>query len=207
MLLSHSKKFIFVHIYKTGGTSTRKVLEPYDYSYNVFHKVKSVFKKGHAVKPKLCHKHAKALEIKEAVGPEVFNRYFKFAFVRNPWDWQVSLYHYALKDQTNKHHKIISGFKTFEEYISWRTTEEKVLQREFIYDGQDNCMVDFIGKFENLSADFSEICDKIGIGSIDLPHLNKTKRKDFKDYYNDKTQRMVAEAYADDIKTFGYSFF
>lgn len=38
------------------------------------------------------HRHDYALDIVEQLGPNRFESYFKFAFVRNSWDWLVSLY-------------------------------------------------------------------------------------------------------------------
>ena len=65
--------------------------------------------------------------------------------------------------------------------------------------------VDFIGRFENLQNDVNVIKNKLIIeGSI--PHLVKSNHTHYKDYYNDKTKKMIAEAYAKDVEFFNYKF-
>ena len=69
-LISHRDKFIFIHIYKSGGTS---ITETFDTFFTDLIK----------------YKHETALEIRDIIGKKKFNSYYKFAIVRNPWDWQV----------------------------------------------------------------------------------------------------------------------
>jgi hypothetical protein len=57
-----------------------------------------------------------------------------------------------------------------------------------------------------LQADFAAVCDKLDIMELQLPQMNKTKRKHYTKYYNDKTRKMVAEKFAQDIEYFGYQF-
>ena len=75
MLISKQKKFVFVHVQKTGGTSLRQVL------------------KSHAPDARKWHgKHGHASDAIAEIGRAEWERYFSFAFVRNPWDRLVSWY-------------------------------------------------------------------------------------------------------------------
>ena len=47
---------------------------------------------------------------------KVFEEYFKFGFVENPWDWQVSLYTFMLKDAKHHQHEFVKSLKDFDEY-------------------------------------------------------------------------------------------
>ena len=206
MILSHKKKFVFIHLYKTGGTSIRRRLEKYDYSYNLVHKAKSMLTKNPVLTSPLVHKHAKARTIRQVIGPEIYDNYYSFIFVRNPWDWQVSLYHYVLRDETNQHHEIFKSFAGFEEYLDWRCAEDVHFQKDYIVDEQGEVIVDFIGRMENLNEDFKTICRKIGIEVADLPHLNKSVSKGYQEFYTPRMRNLLYDTYQADIDYFGYDF-
>lgn len=67
-------------------------------------------------------------------------------------------------------------------------------------------MIDFVGTLEDIQTDFDVICDRTGVSKRKLAHTNKSKHRDFAEYYNSRTRDIVAQAYATDIKKFGYSF-
>ncbi|KQC31612.1 sulfotransferase family 2 domain-containing protein [Flagellimonas eckloniae] len=209
MILSHSKKFIFVHNYKVAGTSVRNALRPYNnksfWASNFGDKIKFLNGDYPKVYSKAFAHHINAPELKKNISPEIFDSYFKFGFVRNPWDWQVSLYKFMLKREGHRQHELIKGMKSFDEYINWRVNEDLQLQKKFFYVG-DECLIDFIGKMENLDNDFAEICKKIGVESA-LPRLNASRAKtdSFLNYYTQETIDLVNEAFQEDIKLFGYS--
>ena len=77
---------------------------------------------------------------------------------------------------------------------------------EFVSDDNGHIIMDFIGRYESLETDFEQICARIGLGRIELPHLNKSTNKNYKDYYNERTKRIVEEWSKRDIETFGYEF-
>jgi hypothetical protein len=205
MLISYSKKFIFVHIYKVAGSSIRAALNKYQYPphenyfYHLLKRVKWL------PSDQTLHSHSKARDIKKAVPERYFNSSFKFAFVRNPWDWQVSLYFYALQDEQHPQHQLTKNFSGFEEYLEWRVSEDLHLQKEFVTDEKDRLLVNFVGKIENLEDDFNYVCKQLGVEES-LPHKNVSQHEHYKNYYNEKTRKLVAQHFKKDIELFDYSF-
>lgn len=202
MLLSHHRRFIFIHNYKVAGTSIREALAPYRLS-----KWERLQKKvGWQTRQSFdaTHNHLKAAEVKKLIGKATFEAYFTFGFVRNPWDWQVSLYRYALKNKNHKQHQLISGMSGFEEYLHWRVANDVHLQKDFFYDLSGECLMRFIGKFETLTTDFGYICRQIGI-QASLPHRNKSRDEHaYLQQYTPETINLVAQYYQEDCQTFGY---
>lgn len=210
MILSHNKKFIYFHVYKVAGTSIRKSLKEFDdLSFSDFPFQKNIrFFIGSKVwfLSSWAIDHIKAEEASKYLPAEIFNNYFKFSFVRNPWDWQVSLYHYMLQFKFHPQHRKISKMKSFDEYIEWRIAEDLELQKEFIYDKNGKLLIDFVGRFENIQNDFNIICSKINIPQMELPKANPSKHSFYKDYYNKHTRDLIASAFKEDIDTFNYEF-
>jgi hypothetical protein len=207
-MISHSKKFVFIHIFKVAGTSVRAILTPYCDQLNPSKRFAN--KISHRIirrplfipySPSL-HGHAKAMEYRDFLGSDTFGRYFKFAFVRNPYDWQVSLYEYIRQTQHHRQHLHVSGM-TFDAYIRWRCAEERILQVDFLRDDEQNMIVDFVGKFEMLNEDFQRVTRRIGIEGS-LPWLNKTKRNGCTEYYTPETKALIDDAFDEDFKRLDY---
>ena len=150
--------------------------------------------------------HITARELRDELPPGMFDEYFKFSFVRNPWDWQVSIYHYVLQSPENEFHELVRGFRDFAEYLDWRINREgPELLTEFVLSETGEPLVDYIGRYETLAEDFAKVCERIGIAST-LPHKNRSAHRDFREYYTPATRALVAEAYREDIEYFGYEF-
>jgi chondroitin 4-sulfotransferase 11 len=192
-VISHKHKFIFVHIPKTGGSSVEIALEgcAEELSEDIHEQIQLTF---------AMSKYTDNL-----------SKYFKFCFVRNPWERLVSNYFYKKKrtDANRKKWKKSS----FGDYVlkrhgptSHMQSLAKYSQLYWITDYDENICVDFIGRFENLQEDFNIVCDKIGIPKQELPHTNKSKHKHYTEYYDDETKEIVAKKYAKDIEYFGYKF-
>ena len=206
MNYSIKDKFIFFHVPKTAGTSIHSCfngnLRSLYSDLGVNYERLSGFLKT-------IDTHVSASEVKSKLGLS-YNEYFTFAFVRNPWDWKVSLYKFICKRKNHQYHELYKGYKDFTDYI--KNTEYEVdtsmntrLQSEYIFDNNE-LILDYVGRFENLQEDFDIICDKIGIPRKQLPHKNKSKRRHYTEYYDEEAKQIVAEKYAKDIEYFGYKF-
>jgi chondroitin 4-sulfotransferase 11 len=138
---------------------------------------------------------------------------FKFAFVRNPWERLVSLYHYLI----NMRYGPLP--QPFEEFIVHVTLKElpKPGPNNLLGFYQANSLLDwirpngvwqpqFIGRFENLQLDWDIICILLGLPKIRLTVQNSSKHEHYSRYYGDYTRSLVAARYADEIEMFGYNF-
>lgn len=209
MLISKKYKFIFIHIYKNAGTSITATLKPLIQGRLKFG-INSVMKKVQLPLPfddiQPFQSHIKACEVIDNLEKELFDSYFSFAFVRNPWDWQVSLYKYALRETNHHQHELVKKLGSFEEYIKWRCDISGGYQKDFIYSSSGELLVDFVGKFEKIDTDFSTVCSHIGV-STSLPKLNASNNtQQFQQFYTDMTRDLVSRRFKSDIELFGYDF-
>jgi Sulfotransferase family len=207
MLISRKRHFIFIHIYKNAGSSVTDALGPFVTSR--WHYLASrVLKKLHiSLKSdtQVFPPHIKATELIDAIGKDEFDSCFSFAIVRNPWDWQVSLYKFMLKDTAHHQHELAKKFGSFDAYIRWRCAEEVRFQKDFIYSADGELLVDFVGRYERLDEDFATICSHIGV-SASLPKLNVSNTEPYRLFYNEETRDLVRRAFDADITLFGYDF-
>lgn len=209
-MISHRKQFIFIHIYKTAGSSITSALSEFD-NHRILNnpfiknlRIRFAPSSYNMFRSTLFPDHVTALYVKNSVQPRVFNEFFKFAFVRNPWDWQVSMYHYIKRARFYRQHNVAKKM-SFENYVTWRVENDVRLQKRFVVDENDNVLVDYIGKFENLESDFAYICQELDIRKT-LPHIKKSERRSYRTYYNDRTANMIYDAFRKDIDFFDYQF-
>jgi len=181
--------FIFIHINKTAGTSI-----------------------GNAIGLPIKH-HQTAREVIARIGRDKWDKAYKFTLVRNPWDKVVS--HYEYRRKRNKT-ALASNEIPFKEWVRKTYGPDKdpfyynnpkafQPQVEWLKDDEGKITIDFIGKFESISEDFSRISKAIGIDAA-LPHLNASKRPGYRNYYDDESREMVAQWFHEDIELFGYRF-
>ena len=216
MFFSLRYKFLFVHIPKTGGTSIRAALrsykwrDPYRIPLLLCSRLSSLT--GHRLACKLP-RHAKAIAAYEMLPREVYDGLFKFAFVRNPWDLQVSSFHHIQRERPH----LMAGLTDFESFLRMKLNPNRDYvyhfdvsierQSDYVVDMHGNLIVDFIGRYEHLEEDFREACKKIGISCPQLPHKRQAKdRSAYRQYYTAVTAQLVAEHFKPDIEMFGYSF-
>ena len=157
-------------------------------------------------------KHVPPLLIKGTVNIDEF---FKFAFVRNPWDWVKCQFFHCFPEEEKEvltENDIFSVRRFLADYTRGIQTDTKY-QYAFLSstdDGKGPLLVDFVGKFERLQKDLDIACDKIGIPRCILPHRNKGidsgRKKHYSQFYTDKTRDLVRKLYKKDIEYFEYEF-
>lgn len=194
MLKNDYYNFVFVHIQKTAGTSITAALKQIPGTHNTH----------------MTHGYLKNYNYPK--------EYFKFCFVRNPWDRLVSWYnmHKNLKTlspfptYTMKNTNSFSDFLKKTEFTEEYGIKKSIYynQLDYVSDDEGNILVDFIGKYENLNEDFNKIKEKLNLKDIEIPVLNKLRKDgdDYRKYYTDEEIALVSKMYEKDINYFNYKF-
>ena len=230
MIISHEHKFIFLKTKKTAGTSIELALSqlcgPADVITPLTEIDEALRAQGRGAQNWRLHgwwqsprpfwkrrflkfsaedygfyNHMPAKEAKALLNDDkAWRSYFKFAFDRNPWDRQVSAYHFRHRRETRP--------PSFSDFIDrdWRAH----LNNYEIYSLDGEPCVDFLGRFETIENDFRHALAQIGLTFDEaLPHAKRGVRqnnKHYRDYYDDRTRDVVGSWYEREIKLLGYSF-
>jgi hypothetical protein len=204
-----TRYFVFVHVPKTGGVW-----------------VKSVIPEEWWVEALNAHELYENLPIKYANLPVL-------AFVRNPWDWYVSLYEYGREreveeDEDTTVHDLFFKDGTFDSLLRTALFSQEIpyyvgrLMRECgldYYSALFKAMTDprqglWVGRFENLREDFLSFADAHDVyvspelrrKVLESPRVNTSERKEYRHYYDDELRRLVETRAEGLIADFGYEF-
>ncbi|WP_419174090.1 sulfotransferase family 2 domain-containing protein [Desulfosediminicola sp.] len=190
-------KSIFVHIPKAAGISVCDSL------YNSF-----------------AGGHTTLAEYEVIFSRKDFQNYFKFAFVRNPWDRLFSAYTFLRKGGFNEVDQKwmqdnIADYKCFKSFVmDWLSQDNVSKKVHFLpqstmlksLDG-NGIGVDFVGRYENLEEDFNYVRERIRSGRK-LVKLNQTNRFPgyYKEYYDSEMIKKVELIYKEDLDLLGYKY-
>ncbi len=147
------------------------------------------------------YEHIPAWRVRAYVGEEIWRDYFKFAFVRNPWDRQISQYLYKTKTLAKQ--------PSLDRFMA-RKKRAYVTSYE-IYTIEDEVAVDYVGRYESLDADFKTALGHAGVKrELEIPRTNitRSRKRDlaYQSHFTRNTRDLVADWYADEIAMFGYVF-
>jgi len=218
VLVSFQKEFIYTKTNKTAGTSVEIFFEPYclppdgyEEAHGRSESVTDYGIVGHRGRKMpsdtLWYNHMPAARIRNYLGPDVWNQFFKFCVIRNPFDKLVSMYFF---------HRSRAGDPPMDQdfaairrdFLTWvkdrRFWDDK---NRYLIDGL--VCVDYFIRFEALFEGMAEVCRRLGI-ERDAAELGRFKTgsrltdRPFSDFYDREAQAIVAETYAFELDHFGY---
>lgn len=207
MIISHRHRFIFLKTLKTAGTSIEAYLS-------------SVCGDGDIVtpfgKPVQTHtprnfdgfyNHMPAEEVRMKIGEDIWNDYFKFCVVRNPWDKVIS--HYSMVRNSPNHRVDNNADLTLDDYL-----QAGLYNIDYpIYTDSvtGTILVDQIARYETLNTDLQRIFDFLGIPfngvlSIRAKSEFRTDRRHYREILTETQAEQISRIYSHEIVSNGYSF-
>ncbi|MCX2837494.1 sulfotransferase family 2 domain-containing protein [Salinimicrobium sp. MT39] len=174
-MISHKHGCIFIHIPKTGGMSIENAFMK---SLNLrFYNgqcppLMLTYNKNPKIGPlSLAHLSSYEYVQHSYLSQKLYKDYFKFAIVRNPYERIVSIYRHFNYDR-------IISFTSFIKYVFPKLHREKHYfvkpQVEYLFGKDNECLIDYIGRFENLQEDFKRISEKLPFPLSELEHINSS---------------------------------
>lgn len=215
-MISHRHRCIFIHIPKCGGSSIEDIIWPSKKDRTEANLWMGLQSRYHNKYQTGGLQHLLAAQIQAEVGKDIYQNYYKFSIIRNPWDKAVSQFIYMKKRQDLREYIGMSEddyFRTYLTLIQQKPHVQWEQQYKFIADENGTLMIDFVGRFEAFEKDVSGILETLkirrnflGWNVVTIPHKNKGNRAHYASYYNDETRDMVHQVFREDIDRFGYQF-
>jgi len=207
MIVSHLHRYIFVAMPKTGTHSVRQALRehlgPDDIEQvGLFVNKRFPFDEVAQIR----HGHLSVRQMRPYLGDAVCDDYFKFTFVRNPFDRFVSYCAFMTRqhgaferDPQGTMRRILFELRPMD-HVHFQP------QYTLLTNDADALELDFIGRVERMQDDYDAICAKVGIASRALEKVNSSRRGDYRQYYDQALIDGVAELYRRDLDLFDYRF-
>jgi hypothetical protein len=215
MILSRGRRYIFIHIPKTGGTALSLALEARAMKDDV---IVGDTPKARARKGRLngvetagrLWKHATLADIRGLATDEEIAAFYTVTLVRNPWDRMVSYYHW-LRGQSFAHPAVALAKRTdFSAFLNAAETRASIAAHPYARyvttaAGQERC--DLFIRLEQFDEDVRPFEAHLGFRLAPLAVANRSDRpRDWRHFYSAADAAIVADICAPDIARFGYRF-
>ncbi|MDJ0847845.1 MAG: sulfotransferase family 2 domain-containing protein [Myxococcota bacterium] len=218
-MISHRLRCIFVHVPKTGGSSIELFLTGHDWiarnpdDYAIYLRECDSYSESYggtlcAENPEYFServgvKHATQSEIRFKLGRELWDGYFSFTFVRNPWDRVLSVYDHGMRDAPGR---------MPDDFRDWIRQDDPLdhMGRPVFRDWVDDWEgFDFVGRFETLAADFQQVLRALDWKDTTAPLPEVRHGSDGRhrlECYDAASRDVVAARCAEEIARFDYRF-
>jgi hypothetical protein len=229
MILSHKHRFIFLKTNKTAGTSIEiglsKFCGPDDIITPVWpvdeelrkslgypgaqnyvapfsqYSARDWLASARYMKRRQFYNHMRAREVKRLVPADVWNSYFKFCFVRNPWDRLLSHYYWRCRKEPRP---------TISEFITSDVPRDLIRRGVDVYMIDGQLAVDRVCRYENLAAELEFLEKRLGLpGRIELPRAKASFRGDrrpYREVLSPEERDRIAAMFSREIELHGYAF-
>ena len=207
LIVSHKHRFIFFAVPKTATHAIRQALR--EHKDGDDWEQQTLFGKQFLPIPELArigHGHITVSQIQPHLDPDTWQSYFKFGFVRNPYDRYVSTCFFLNRNNPDFAASARGFMKRAFSVPRFRQRALVRPQHLQLSDQAGEIALDFVGRYETLQQSYDEACERIGIPSTDLERKNPSKHAAFVEYYDDELREIVSDYYKDDLQTFGYGF-
>ena len=202
-MVFHQHRCIHVHVPKTAGQAIKRCLGEGLFNNVVF--------PVHEPSAGINGEHLTAIEMRSHDPDGLWEQYFSFAIVRNPWDRMVSEFFWRQRMAPRR-----VSFPDFEMFLDavehgWDFEDTDLRhtlpQKSFVTDSEGRLLVDFLGRHENLHEDPLNVLEKLVLQRQPLPMVNNQYgREHYSCYYTPAARDQVARLFKDDITFFGYEF-
>lgn len=214
MIWSPQRKFLFIHIPKTGGTAFALAYEDRAARDDVLvgDTPKAKARRGRAkafpARGRVW-KHMRLADLDGAISAEEMEEAFICTLVRNPWDRVVSYYHW-LQDQTFDHPAVdLAKAKSFTGFLNDPATQVSLAgdaAAAYLTDAHGVERASHYIRLEHFAADAQPLFGHLGF-ALDLPRANASARdSDWRGYYSADDAALIARLFAADIDRFSYAF-
>lgn len=214
MIISRGRRFIFVHIPKTGGTALSLALEARAMKDDILlgdtPKARARKARLHGLKAAgRLWKHSTLADIAGLVTDEEIASFFTVALVRNPWDRAVSYYHW-LRTQSFAHPAVglakAHDFSGFLNHAQTRMALQLWPYGAYMRNAKGDDCARLYARLEVLTDDLAPFEAHLGF-RLAIGRVNASDRsRDWRPYFSDADAALIASLCAEDIDRFGYGF-